>query len=268
MRNFLLSLLFLFVADSHFFNLPKRIGDWKLSNTLRYYTKDTLYEYLNGGADFYLSYNVEQVLVATYRKDAKEIVVEIFKTPSSEDSFGLFHRDIKQYIEIGQGATYGDGMLRFWKGSFYLKLYSTYHVNKNDLIKMSSVISSQISEKGEIPFLVKILPLEGLKKNTIRYFHSAWAIPDLQDRFLLKSLHLNNQTQAIIADYEIDSLRLFIVRYPKRFTVKQILNNLSSLDLEIKQFQNFILIAKGKDKKQRDNFLNRVIANLKKYNRQ
>ena len=89
------------------------------------YDADTLFEYINGGAEVYRSFNVKRVFARRYVKDGSEdIIADVFEMNSKDDAFGVFSHDIREGEKagIGDDSEYTDGMLAFWKGPFFVSI--------------------------------------------------------------------------------------------------------------------------------------------------
>lgn len=65
-------------------NNQKKAGD-------RFYKQETLYEYVDGGAELYISYGFREGLKRKYSKpDQPDILIEIFDMGSSINTHGIF----------------------------------------------------------------------------------------------------------------------------------------------------------------------------------
>jgi len=76
-------------ADNY---LPLAIDSLALERTsdISRYVGDSLYEYINGGAELYHRYNFEEVATADYRQERAELVADIYRFASAADAFGLY----------------------------------------------------------------------------------------------------------------------------------------------------------------------------------
>ncbi|MEE9464267.1 MAG: DUF6599 family protein, partial [Candidatus Neomarinimicrobiota bacterium] len=71
--------------------MPGTVEDWQTGRADKIYNRENLYEYINGGAELYLSYGFLQMISRTYTKSGKpDIVVDIFDMGSSRNAFGVF----------------------------------------------------------------------------------------------------------------------------------------------------------------------------------
>jgi hypothetical protein len=137
---------------------------------------------------------------------------------SAKDAYGIFTHSLEEEnVRIGQGATYIEGLLSFWKDRFFVSLYAEEETPeaKEALFSLAKSVASSISEEGQIPDIVSLFPPDNLDKSKIRYFHSYiilnyhFFVAD--DNILL----LDQETDAALGLYEQDEERyyLLLVRY-------------------------------------------------------
>lgn len=130
-------------------SLPKQAGAWTRPDTPRRVTAETIFDYMDGGGELYISYRFNHLDVYEYRSaDASlgTILVELYWMQTSDDAFGLLSMDWGgEPIDIGDlsgrdkehaaapgppaqrevpavpphRALYGGGLLRFWSDELY-----------------------------------------------------------------------------------------------------------------------------------------------------
>jgi hypothetical protein len=70
---------------------PEKILGWEVHGKVETYNRETLYDYMNGAAEIYLTYDFRGLSVQRYIKPkSPDIVLEIFDMGFSEDAFGIF----------------------------------------------------------------------------------------------------------------------------------------------------------------------------------
>jgi hypothetical protein len=240
-------------------SIPKQMEKWKAEDADEFYGQDTLYKYINGGAELYLNYDFKQVFVRRYLgpTDA-EIILEIYDMGTFSDAFGIFSVErADEEIGIGQGSEYGGGLLRFWKGRFFVSIITTgdEQIAKSAMIELAQEVDNLIISPGLKPDLLKALPREGLQEKSLRFFHTA----DILNRqyFLAEQniLQLNKQTDCLLAAYYN-----FIVSYipeSKGSGVMQMENNTWTMINKNKNYLFLVLEASQKD------FGNNLLARVK-----
>ena len=220
-------------ADENMLRLPQQVLGWKIDGPDKVFSRQTIFDYMDGGGEIYLAYDFQQLLAREYvRPNAPRIVAEVYRMASSGDAYGVFTHDTDgQSVAVGQGALYSAGLLRFWKDRFFVRLQAedeTAEV-KTTLMALGRQIALGIPQSGKTPSLLMALPLQGLIEPSVHYFHTSVS---LNIHYFLdgsNSLNLNSGTEAILARYRQSSDKpyLLIVRYPKRGDARAALEQFS-----------------------------------------
>jgi hypothetical protein len=200
--------------------LPESVDVWQSEGEGRYYDRQTLYEYINGGAELYLSYGFFCSINKIYQQSGQpDIIVDIFDMGSSENAFGVFsHSRETNDKQFGQGSQYTSGLLLYWKDRFYISILASPETaeSKRAVFQLASQIEKVIPHKGSIPEIVDQLPPEGLIQESIKYFkHHIW----LNSYYFISDeniLHITEKTEAVMAKYQKNDNKtiLLLVRYP------------------------------------------------------
>ncbi|MEE8554159.1 MAG: DUF6599 family protein, partial [Desulfobacterales bacterium] len=75
-------------------NLPKTIGAWTRSDSAQTIDSTSIFKYMNGAGELYLSYGFNHLEVYEYTADnQKNILVELYYMKTSDDAFGLLSLD-------------------------------------------------------------------------------------------------------------------------------------------------------------------------------
>jgi len=158
--------------------IPAEVGDWQISES-NTYTQDNLFEYINGGAELFISFGFSNVYSKIYTApDQPGIILDVFSMNSSADAFGVFSFSTETVnSEIGQGAYQDKGVILFWKDHYYVSIMAYPETNKSRkaITDLAHTIESNIGTAGNVPEVLAYLPEEQLVKESIRYFHHpAW----------------------------------------------------------------------------------------------
>lgn len=191
------------------------------------YTAETLYEYINGGAELYISYGMQSVISKHYTKDGfGEIRVEIFDMSKSENAFGVFtHTRTKNEQIFGQGSQYFTGAQIFWKGRYFISIIADDENEeiKTTIAELSKEIDKRISENGPIPEIIRLLPTENRVKDGYIYFHHyIW----LNSFYFLSNeniFQIDQKSHAAISKYKVDdtTLYLLIIQFENRIKAEK-----------------------------------------------
>jgi hypothetical protein len=200
--------------------LPAEVDGWKKADAPEIYDKTNLFDYIDGGAELYISYNFQKLVAVRYKgEDEEEIVVDIFDMGDSYNAFGVFsHGREKDDGLVGQGSEYGGGLLTFWKDKYYVSImaYPETDKKKELVLGLGKKLAEAIPAEGALPEVLAFLPAEGLVRDSIRYFHHyIW----LNSHFFIANeniLQIDDETQAVLAKYRTGdkTFYLLLASYP------------------------------------------------------
>ncbi len=222
------------------FNIPEQIEGWSASERKQKYTRDNIFNYMNGAGEIYLAYNFEELFVREYNNSsAPPIIAEIYKMSSSEDAYGVFTNDTDgNVVNMGQGAIYAQGLLRVWKGQFFVRLMAQRETDetKKAIMTLGQTVIDSIANEGHTPLLLQYLPPEGLLTGNTHYFHTQVTLNFLYFLDNANLLNLNSKTEVILARYrKVDSkIRLLLVSYPTSALAKTAYDQFNRIYLQKK----------------------------------
>jgi hypothetical protein len=152
------------------------ITGWSRATEVDRYDPDTLYEYIDGEAPFYLDYGFRQVVTAEYAAEQSDlaVVVEIFQMGSSEEAFGIFAAERSagdREPEVGAQAYASSNVVGLWKGPHYVKVSSfvTGDDVENALFRFAEEVASRLPGESTPPPLFELFPLEGRVARSERF---------------------------------------------------------------------------------------------------
>ncbi len=199
--------------------LPDHLLGWEIKEE-QHYTPETLYDYIDGGAELYLSYGFRELLSRVYqRPEQPDIYLDIFDMGNAANAFGVFsHSREKLDSTFGQGSQYSRGSLFFWKDRYYISLLASPETPeaRQAMFTLARQIDQAIPHPGPLPEILHRLPREFLVRESIRYFyHPTW----LNSYFFLTDaniLHLDSTVQALWAKFKRPegAAYLLLVLYP------------------------------------------------------
>ena len=200
--------------------LPSEVEGWKAGREDQLFTRDDIFDYMDGGGEIYLAYDFQFVFVREYiREGAPSIVVEVYQMSSSEDAYGVFTHDPDgDEADFGQGAIYGAGLLRFWKDRIFVRIMADRETPEAKAVVMGlgQKITGAIPGDGEKPGLIKFLPEEDFKPKSLRYFHTLISLNAHYYLANVNILNLSPETRVAMARYEREGsqARVLLVEYP------------------------------------------------------
>ncbi len=129
--------------------LPGKIESMAIerSSEPRIFVGESLYEYINGGAEIYHSYKFIEMASAEYKFGDIEMTADIFKFEDDDHAYGLYaaNRPPKpDFIRLGAEGIKTDVSVDFVKGPFYVKIIG---FEESDLTAENVVVLAREIEK-------------------------------------------------------------------------------------------------------------------------
>jgi len=199
----------------HFPELPGQVDGWLMTERLMLDTRQSLYDYIDGGAELYISYGYKSALSCRYVKEGQpEVTAEIFDLGNASNAYGIYSqtRD-KEEADYGQGSYYVSGAQFFWKGRYWVSLITSETTDESVklLHTLAGWIDGKIDETIEPPAILSVLPAEGLVPGGSLYFHHyIW----LNSYYFIASdniLGIDENTHAVLAKYGTPEDRLYLL---------------------------------------------------------
>ncbi len=218
-------ILFLFAAMTSFASEPSQLipgppAGWQVVSEIRMYGPDDLYDYIDGGAELFLSYGMLSVASQIVSSGENEVRIEVFDMGKGENAFGVFsHTRTRDEHLFGQGSQGFTGTLIFWKGSYYITLTANDANEEIDtaLDYYAKTIDAAIEQTSSLPGIVGLLPEENLVEDGYIFFHHyIW-----QNAYHFLSgdniLLITPETPCVLARYKganESKLFLLLISYP------------------------------------------------------
>jgi hypothetical protein len=207
--------------------VPGAVEGWTIALEDKSYTPVTLHEYINGGAELYISYGFKQSFSRKYIiKDQSNILVDLFDMGTSKNAFGVFSytRETEDRL-FGQGSQYVSGSLLFWKDRYFVSIFASPETvqSKEAVFRIAEKIETAISVDGPLPGILELLPKDRLIHESIFYFHHhIW----LNAYYFIAHeniLHVDSNTEAVFAKYNTPEIKsiLLIIKYPSETESKR-----------------------------------------------
>ncbi|HGJ64711.1 TPA: hypothetical protein ENS27_04895 [bacterium] len=216
------------------------ISGWKPDITRFIYNKENLKKYAGNLAELYSSYGFKKLIVKQYiNSKSKMLKIELFELDKSENAFGLYSFDtIGKKQDIGQGAVYDHGILRFWKDRLFVKIVASedYKEIEKDIISFAKAIANNINYEGQKPDIIELVPEENLVTDSLCFFHHNICLNNIYYVPETHALNLSDETDAVAVQYKVDGNvypRLIIVRYPDEISAENAHKNFSKLYFDV-----------------------------------
>jgi hypothetical protein len=152
------------------------ISGWKADGEPLIYAQDNLWEYIDGSAENFLSFDFRQVIAQDYVSSAgRGLKVEIYEHGSPLMAYGIYAQMRSPGLalhEIGNEAFSDEYSINFWKDRFYVRI-AVFEKGEdlNEAMKLfAKAIAARIQGgSAELPAEAGAFPEEGLVPNDLRY---------------------------------------------------------------------------------------------------
>jgi hypothetical protein len=152
------------------------VTGFTITHDVEQYTKENLWEYMNGGAPGYLAYGFEEMVTLQVKNlnNHLEIVVDIYDMGNHLNAFGIYSVEripAGRDLEFGVDSFQYDTTLCLWQDKYYVKLmsYDMKPETAQSLSNLATLITQKMPKRGEPPHLFNIFPAEGRVKKSERY---------------------------------------------------------------------------------------------------
>lgn len=138
---------------------PAEIDGYTRTGPLRTFTRDNLYEYINGHAEYFISSGFVGLTTGEYAGPAaapgqSEVVVDIYDMGKGIQAFGILADEAgenPQYVQVGSMGFRTARSLGFMKAKYYVKV--TAFVDQVPLERIAAAVEGKIGVTAE-PFAV------------------------------------------------------------------------------------------------------------------
>ena len=154
-----------------------KIDGFSFDGEIETYTSDTLFEYINGGADLFLNFEFVKLNSLRYKStEGGEITVDIYAHADLPNGFGIYTQERSEegnFIKTGTEGYYEEGILNFFQGPAYVKI-SSFDLGEDEeqiLKKLAHGISENIPYSKGYPEIFSKFPSEGKIPGSEKYIN-------------------------------------------------------------------------------------------------
>jgi len=152
------------------------VPGWTRNGGVRSFGPDSLWQYIDGAAEAYLSYGFEQVVTAEYAHSqmAIQVTIDIYRMKDAKNAFGIYASELNpdaEFMPIGAEGYASGTVLNFWAGVYYVKIIAAEERAdvRLEMSKLAQWMSSRLGPPGAIPAESGYFPREDLIPHSIRY---------------------------------------------------------------------------------------------------
>jgi hypothetical protein len=151
------------------------ITGWKQTGGILTFSPRKLYDYIDGAADLYLTYEFQELKVAEYQNEKNaSVTVEVYRHQTPTQAFGIYSQERlsnANFLDIGAQGFIEKNILIFMQANYYVKINSsdTGAEDEEVLVAFAKGVAKNIGEKGSLPAILSAFPEEGKKKNSEKF---------------------------------------------------------------------------------------------------
>ena len=158
-------------------NYPEKftsIEGWTIEGEKQFFSRDNLYDYINGASDFYLGYDFQDLWVVDYKNEAGQMLtLELYRHGNAMQTFGIYTEERPQTAklqEIGAQGFLESGAVFFLADDYYVKVYNSRpEVPERDFIAFAKLVANAICSDCGLPQQFAWFPQEGRIASSERY---------------------------------------------------------------------------------------------------
>ncbi len=152
------------------------VAGWSLSKAPRTFTADNLWEAIDGAADGFVAYGVQQMVTAEYTQagTGTQAVIELYQMKDPLNAYGKYSEERNpdyQFLKVGNEGYSGGTSLNFWAGQYYAKMTSFEEKDaiKQEMLKLAQAMAAKIPAPGSEPREVGYFPQENQVPHSTKY---------------------------------------------------------------------------------------------------
>lgn len=156
--------------------LVPRLDAWTRTEAPRSFFPESLFEYINGAAESYLSYDFRELLVVDLQKKGAEatLTLEIYDMGAPLNAFGIFGAERypeNPAVPVGELGYFEGEALNFLSGRFYVKLlgFGLGEGTASVLGDVAAKVAAAVRTKSGLPALIQAFPKESLVVRSEKY---------------------------------------------------------------------------------------------------
>lgn len=174
---------------------------------ITFYGPQTLYKYMDGGADAFLLYDFQMLLHQDLRVRDTDLSIDIFDMSTPENAFGMYASERSPsyyYIPVGTEGYDNEGILNFLQGPYYVKLAAFGSGAKGVLDEFAKAISSKIKTDASFPAALDLFPSANRKRHSEQFLlKDPLGHPFLAPSYLVR-YDINRQESTLLLSVAVD----------------------------------------------------------------
>jgi hypothetical protein len=152
---------------------PDRIEQANLEKVsdIRTFVGDSLWEYINGGAELYHTYGFAKVSTADYRSGDVDLVLDLYQFATSDGAYGLYSMlrpDEPELVTLGVEGYFTGSSLEFVRGKIMARIvgYDDSEATGAAIRRLAEHLASALPGTTQWPAMFSVFPVESAIANT------------------------------------------------------------------------------------------------------
>ncbi|MFH1052168.1 MAG: DUF6599 family protein [bacterium] len=201
----------------------------------KHFNGNSLWGYINGGADLYLEYGFDNLTLHIFQYNAEQIKIELYKMTSNETAFGIFSvsfNKCKDFELLTKYYCINNYHVQIARGKYYISIIN--ETGKKETleycIEIAKKLIIQIDDEFELPSLLKMSDL--INNTNIKLFKGELGLQNINSN-ISNWLKLNKDLICYFTPLSTDSgeIEMFYVKFKKKSDLsKFLLNNVIKLN--------------------------------------
>ncbi len=149
--------------------------DWSEARDVRTFTKETLYEKINGRADNYFEYNFKLLTFAKYvnaQAPDDDIQVYLYDMAEPENALGIYKAELPEYpvpAEVGREGYRSGPSVFFWKGPMYISVMAFEPSLADICLTLARKLAETIGDSEQLHWSEVLFPKEDMTSEGLQY---------------------------------------------------------------------------------------------------
>lgn len=157
---------------------PKACSDgWVMEDKPVLYTKENLFDYINGEAELYFPYGFEVLATARYvnvSNPAVSLVMDVYKMGSLKHAFGMYanyRRSDDVSVKAGADAVISPSQMLMYQDRYYIRLQASGapEIEKNIFLACVQSLSKNLPQNFSRPRELAVFGIAAVTPNSERY---------------------------------------------------------------------------------------------------
>jgi hypothetical protein len=151
--------------------------DWVMNDPLSLYTRDTLFDHINGEAELYFPYGFDMLATAAYvnkRNPEVWVVADVYRMASLLDAFGIYanyRRADAVEVPIGAEGFSSSSQLMFYQDRYFVRIQATgtTRLEQDIFLACGRAIAQNLPPNAGRPGQIEALRIPGVIPKSERY---------------------------------------------------------------------------------------------------